>query len=1194
MFSNFSIPKKFVGLHAHSTFSTFDGLGYPSDHIDFVLQNGMDAWALTDHGNANGLAHARSYTQKIQKSGKTYRQLYGVECYFVPSLKDWSTDYEAHKQAIKDAKTAAEAEKIAKKKVDIDADEDVDSGGLVIEDENESKSLNVMDDEWKRRYHLVVIARNRKGLANLFTMVKKSYKDGFYRYPRIDFDMLKQHGSDLIVSTACLGGIYSNRILRGVAHGQSRDQIQNELKNLTDRFHQYIGDGFHLELQFNKLEKQHVVNDYLLEHHKLTGIPLIATCDSHYPTPDKWQAREMYKQLGWLGSSTSAESLPKFEDLKCELYPKNADQMWQEFQDGWNQYEFYKGNEELVKNAIERTHDIAWQMCDDTWIDTKVKLPVTDLPNKTTMQQLTELVKDALINEGLADNPVYVDRAKEELSDIKYLGHESYFLTMYKIFKEAERHTFLGPGRGSGAGSLVNYLLGITQLDPIPYNLLWNRFLGRHRVNWPDIDTDAGNRDELIKASQKLFGEEAVIPVSNFNTLKLKSLVKDISKFYDIPYEEVNAVTGPLQDEVIYHAMDESMEKSVFVLKHEDCMAYSPRYKEFMDKYPHVEEHIRTLFAQNRSIGRHAGGVIVADPKELEETLPMVGVRGELQTPWAEGLNFRNLEDNGFLKFDFLGLTLLRDVENCIRRILKRQNKKDPSFNEIKDFFDKHLNCRFVKQDDLNVWKHVYEDGHFTGIFQFAQSGARNFAMEAKPQNIEDLAAITAIYRPGPLKANVHKKYVKAKNEAMIKSPKYAHPVIEEVLGPTYGFIAFQEQFMLLAQKLAGFSPAEGDKLRKTLVKKSVEKLDAIYKERQDAREKFIKGAKEVSNISNEIATNLWEEIDFFAQYGFNKSHAVAYAIDSYYSAWLHTHYETDWLSTILESEKGSPNGMGKAIKEIKSYGFKFNPIDINYSGEEWYYSDELKAFVPPLSSIKGTGDKATDEIMELRPYRNLDDLLFNEDGEWKHSKMNKASFNALCKMEAFGSLEEMKNGRIKNHKQLYKLIIDNYDTLHRGRYGITDAAFRKMEKKGEKPELIIDKLLQEILQDDSDWTRIEKINNQFSLSSDVQEDLLYPSELMDKLEKKNIPSALTMPEGKGIAWVCIMNDIKVKKTKNGKDFMTVSVTDNEGNIGRMKIWGVMNENEIAYTLWIAEMTMQKDWGLSTNISKMKRLTAFD
>ncbi len=399
---------------------------------------------------------------------------------------------------------------------------------------------------------------------------------------------------------------------------------------------------------------------------------------------------------------------------------------------------------------------------------------------------------------------------------------------------------------------------------------------------------------------------------------------------------------------------------------------------------------------------------------------------------------------------------------------------------------------------------------------------------------------------------------------------------------------------MLMAQKLSGFSPAEGDKLRKTLVKKSVEKLDAIYKERQDAREKFIKGAKAVSNVSEEIATNLWEEIDFFAQYGFNKSHAVAYAIDSYYAAWLHTHYETDWLSTILETEKADPSKMAKAISEVKSYGYKFSPIDVNYSGDEWYYSPELKAFVPPLSSLKGTGDKATEEIMEHRPYRNLDELLFTADGEWKHSKMNKASFGSLCKMEAFGSLEDMKSGHIANHRQLYDLIIGHYDTLKRGRYGITDAAKRKLEKAGQTPELIVDKLLSEILQDASDWSRTQKISNQFELSSNSSDELLYPSDLMDKLKQQEVPSALTLSEGKAIAWFCIMDGFEVKKTKNNKNFIKAKVSDNEGNMANLKIWGDMDTSDLAYTIWMAEVNMQADWGLSTNSFKMKRVTAFD
>lgn len=285
-----------------------------------------------------------------------------------------------------------------------------------------------------------------------------------------------------VVVHNCLGGIYSGAILRGEAYGKSSEEIARELKNLTDRFTSAVGtENFFLEIQFNKLPKQHAVNRHLIDLSRKTGVKLLATCDSHYPDPSKWQARELYKKLGWMGAKLDEQALPKFEDLKCELYPKNATQMWDEYKKSHEQYDFYKGTEEEVRDAIERTHDIAWQHCEDTWVDVKAKLPKLDVPGKTTFQQLTELVKEALIREGMDQKPEYVARVKEELSDIKYLGHASYFVTMYKIFKKAETRTLFGPGRGSGAGSLINYLLGITQIDPLPYGLLWSRFLGRHR-----------------------------------------------------------------------------------------------------------------------------------------------------------------------------------------------------------------------------------------------------------------------------------------------------------------------------------------------------------------------------------------------------------------------------------------------------------------------------------------------------------------------------------------------------------------------------------------------------------------------------------------------------------------------------------------------------------------------------------------
>jgi DNA polymerase-3 subunit alpha len=430
---NITPPTRFVGLHGHTGFSVFDGLGYPDEHINFVLENDMDAWGLTDHGNGSGLAHAHKHATKIQKSGRKYRQIYGCEFYFVPSLKQWEIDYKQSKLEKAESKQKSSEEEDA---------------GHVIENEDETKTFDANSDEWKRRYHLVVTAQNREGLGNLFTLIKRAYTEGFYRYPRIDFDMLRQHGKGLNVSTACLGGIYSNRIMRANALKKSESEIQAELMQLSNRFVDAVGEeNFYLELQFNRLNQQHLVNHHLLRHSDKTGIKLISTPDSHYYKPDKWEARELYKKLGWMGNDPSP--LPEFEDLKCELYPKNAQQMWDEFVRHYEEYkDSYQGYEQIIKDSIERTHDIAWEKCSDCWIDTSVKLPDFNNPDQTAFQQLAQKVKKALINEGLHDKKEYVERAKMELADIKYLGVENYFLVMNEVFHKAADHTLFGPARG--------------------------------------------------------------------------------------------------------------------------------------------------------------------------------------------------------------------------------------------------------------------------------------------------------------------------------------------------------------------------------------------------------------------------------------------------------------------------------------------------------------------------------------------------------------------------------------------------------------------------------------------------------------------------------------------------------------------------------------------------------------------------
>jgi DNA polymerase III alpha subunit len=699
-----------------------------------------------------------------------------------------------------------------------------------------------------------------------------------------------------------------------------------------------------------------------------------------------------------------------------------------------------------------------------------------------------------------------------------------------------------------------------------------DEFILTHNSGYPDIDTDVGDREKLIDAAREIFGNDAVVPVSNFNTLKLKSLVKDVSKFYGVPFDEVNAMTGPLEREVENKSRDPNMEKSMFVLKHEDCMEHSENYRNFMTKYPHVEEKIRTLFMMNRSVGRHAGGVLICP--NLEQHMPLITVRGELQTPWTEGVNIRNLEENGFLKFDFLGIKQMKMVEDCIARILKRELGRDLQFEEIKKFYDDKLNCRYVEPNDDAVFEHVYRNNRWPGIFQFTSDGARKFCHEVQPTSIEDIGVVTAIYRPGPLKANVHKKYVEAKRDA--SKAQYEHPTIKDVLGTTYGFIAFQEQFMMLAQKLAGFSPGESDKMRKTLVKKDLTSLGKKSEEKEALEKKFIDGCISVSGMNSHKAKELFDKIAFFSLYGFNKSHAIAYAIDSYYGAWLMTYYETDWLATCLQSENSDVEGLAWMISEIKRLGYKVSLPDINHSTNEWSWSDSLNAFVPPLSSLKGVGGSAVEEIIANRPYSSIEDMLWNADGTWRHSKFNKKAIDALIKMEAFSSMHDPATSGWSNYRQLHHVVVENMDQI----------------KKSTKKDPFVGKkrfteLLVEVT-DMADWTRLEKIENKMSCSGTLDITLCAEPEVLQRLQDKNVKT-LDEIDGTDIYWFIVKNSIP-KTTKNGKAYLLLEALAPSGKVSKIFCWKWDGERQVKpYTLCIAEVA-KSDFGMSTSFWKLKEI----
>ena len=687
--SNSSEPSRFVGLHSHDGFSVWDGLDLPQDHIDFCRENGLDAWAMTNHGHMNSFGHAWLHTDNLNRAGGNFKLLSGCEMYLHPDLDEWKKDLDRSKGIIDD-------EIVTPLSMNTDEDDETVSvtfeeiASLTSENEEETKSTKLYNPV-NRRHHLVVIPRTSAALERLFGLVSRSYSEGYYRFPRIDYKMLKEAArGEFFVSTACVGGALSFDIfqeLQGIEFENLNwkllndktlmNRVMSRIGNTWDRLTDAVGvENAHLELQFNKLPAQHLTNRALIEFARRENIAnkLIVTCDSHYSRPERWREREIYKKLGRLNyEKMNPDALPKsVEELKCELYPKNAKQVWQAYNETREDASFY--DDQIVKSAIERTWDIAHNFIGDVQPDRSVKLPTYVIPkDMTAIEALVKDVKDGLRKKGLHTNNEYVQRALYELKVIRDKDFASYFLTMKEIIRLGKEQMLIGVGRGSSAGSLVCYVLEITDVDPIKYGLLFERFLSPDRAGLPDIDTDVEDRSLLLKILEKNFGTENIVPISNYNTFKLKSLIRDISRFYGLPLDEVNDALKTADKDVLESTKKVGDDKNLFVLTYEDSYAHSEPFREFIDRYPHIGESVKVLFRQNKSLGRHAGGVIISE--NIAERMPLIASRGEKQTPWVEGMNYKHLEMLGWVKYDLLGLETLRIIRRTIELIIANESK---------------------------------------------------------------------------------------------------------------------------------------------------------------------------------------------------------------------------------------------------------------------------------------------------------------------------------------------------------------------------------------------------------------------------------------------------------------------------------------------------------------------------------------
>ena len=1138
-----SIP--FVNLHAHSVAgSIFDAIGFPQDHMDFAYDNGADALALTDHGNMNGLAYQVLHAKRMEEEGRDFKPIYGVEAYFVPSLSQWRTEYA---KVMEDKKKARESKRGLQ-------------SGATVEDSSESK--RAMNNVLKRRSHLILLAQNQQGLNNIFKLVSESYKEeNFYRYPRIDYALLEKYNEGIIAASACLGGVYAGDYWRageydaeGNRTGTDIDTALEAMRETTRRMQSILGDRWYGELQWNNIKEQHELNNLIIQVASEFDMELISTADSHYPNPDAWKDRELYNRLGWLGKGRPAwaeedSDLPvDVDEIGYELYPKNGDQMWESYKKYSSSCNF-EYEDDLVLKSIENTHKIATERIEKFYPDNTVRLPDFVVPaGMTATQALVKLSMDGLNELGFADNDEYVSRLKQELKVIDERGFSKYFLTMKAICDRATESMLTGPGRGSAAGSLVAYALRITQVDPIKYGLLFSRFLRSDATDYPDIDYDVADPMVLKEQLIEEWGEDTVAPISNWNTLQLRSLIKDISKFYGVEFTEVNKVTSVMMSEATPLAKQKhGIKAGVYAPTWQEVVEFSPTLRTFLETYPDIKTHVETLVGQVRSCSRHAGGVVVAE--NLDQYMPLINSGGVRQTPWSEGQNVRHLEPMGFIKFDLLGLASLRMIDGAVRQILTRHHGiEEPTFADVKKYYEENLHPDVIDLDDQSVYENIFHKGKWAGVFQFTEDGAQKFCVRAKPCSIIDISAITSIFRPGPLSADVDDQYVEAKERPQYI--KYVHPLVQEVTEETYGFLIFQEQIALLAHKLGkNISLDEGNKLRKLLTKKGTGKG---AREKNKIHKKFIEGCTD-KGLQKSTAQRLWETFEYFSGYGFNKSHAVSYSILSYQCAWLLNYYPAEWMSAFLDKEPESRKE--KAIGIAKNFGFEIEPLNVNTSGRVWGIDKTGSVLVQPFSSIKGLGDAAIDQILNNRPFADIEAFLFNE--EISYSKLNKKALDVLIRSEA---LECLMDSRFTGSKHFWSAV----------------AVDRPKNKKKFLENL-------EVYRPEGDFTEEEKIQSIVDLTGSFPINRVVDEDVMARLEEKMIPPIGEYDPDLQVTWF-IPRKITPKKTKNGKLYWILEVTDTTNSLTKIRCWGVKPEKDrvLMNRPYLAKLDYNAQWGFST------------
>jgi len=883
---------KFVHLHTHSHYSLLDGLPKIDELVKKTRELGMDAVALTDHGNLYG---AIEFYKKARAAG--IKPIFGIEAYLAPkSLK------------------------------------------------NKEKGI---DEKYS---HLILLVKNDNGWKNLIKLVTTSYLSGFYYKPRIDKELLKSHSDGLIGLSGCISGEIPKMILNNNYEGA---------KESANQFKEIFGDGnFYLEIGHHPgIPETIKANQGLKKLSKETKIPLVATQDIHYLTKEDAEYQDILLAVQTGNNVGDADRLSLKQD---DFSMRKPDEM----------YELLKDFPEACKNTVK----IAEKCNLEIELD-KIKLPHFPLPEgKTATEHLKELINEKLTSRYPNPTQEIKERIDMEWGVIKKMGFADYFLIVQDFVNWAkDRGIVVGPGRGSAAGSIISYILGITGIDPIKYNLLFERFLNPERIQMPDIDIDVTDvrRDEVLGYLQEKYGRRNVAHIITFGTMGARAAVRDVGRALGMSYAFCDKIAKLIPFNLkLKKSIENITELAEMHQNNKDA-------RRLLDSALHLEG-----VARHASV--HACGIVITK-EELTEYLPL---QRSPQDPnvIVSQFEMHAVEELGLLKIDLLGLRNLTIIENTTRLIEELRNEK--------------IDISNLPEKDTETFQ-LLQRGHTTGIFQLESSGITRYLKELKPTELEDITAMISLYRPGPME--LIPDYIARKHGR--KPITYLHQKLEPIFKNTYGIMIYQEQLMSAARELAGFTLAEADVLRKAIGKK-------IRRLLLEQKEKLIQGC--INNgVSREIAEQFWKLIEPFDRYGFNRSHGVSYATIGYQTAYLKAHYPVEFMTSLLNSESKDIERIAYLVGECKKMGIEVLAPDINMSLAE--FTPEQGNIRFGLSAIKNVGHNIVNAIIQGRqqkgPFENLTSLLTRI----QHKDLNKKSLESLTKSGALDSLRIERNKILQN-----------------------------------------------------------------------------------------------------------------------------------------------------------------------------------